>query len=723
MLKNIFVILCISLVSGIQLSGQGLITLDDVWTNGNLKVDSVPGFNFLNDGMSFVKLVDNEIIAYDIRSGNQTEVLFSSKMVSNGNFDLKIDDFEFSPDESKILLVTNKEMVYRRSFIADYYLFDSETSSITQVYSRGQISEASFSPQGNKIAFIFKNNLYYKDLFKNVTVQVTKDGKLNEIINGLTDWVYEEELKFTKAFFWSPDGDKIAFLRFDESRVPEYVLFKDKGESYREELRFKYPKVGQENSIVDVYVYALGSRKPKKMKLGATTDSYIPRIKWTKDNDRLCIIWLNRHQNHLKMYLGNVNNGKCKSILEEKNPAYISIHDNLRFLNDQKHFIWTSEQNGYNHIYLYNIKGQLVRQLTEGPYDVTEFYGVDEENRRIYYQAAEISPLSRQVYSMDLDGKDKQLMSYDFGVNSAEFSSTFDYYTLTSSTINRPLVFEVYDRNHNSVRVLEDNKKLVERAQAFDLSEAEFFDFTTSDGVVLNGYMIKPPHFSSRKKYPVFMYVYGGPGSQKVLDSWGGENYWWFQMLAQQGIVVACVDNRGTAARGELFKKQTYLNLGKYETHDQIEAAEYLGSLPFTDKNRIGIFGWSYGGYVSTLCILKGNNVFKTAIAVAPVTHWKWYDSIYTERFMRTTQENPEGYENYAPVNLADSLKGDYLIVHGLADDNVHFQHSSEMVNALVEAGKQFDSYYYPNKKHSIRPNKYRHHLYTKMTEFIKNTL
>jgi len=432
---------------------------------------------------------------------------------------------------------------------------------------------------------------------------------------------------------------------------------------------------------------------------------------------------MNRHQNELELLLFNPVSKRQSSLLKEQNKYYVDIHDNLTFLKDNKHFIWTAELDGYNHVYLYDLKGNIKQQLTKGNYDVTNFYGVDEKRKLVFYQAAEDGPLNKYVFSVDLKGKNKKRLTPEKGTNGASFSSTFDYFINNHSTINQAASFKVYDVNGKYIKTLEDNANNASLMEEFGVSPVEFFDFKTSEDVTLNAYMIKPPNFDANKKHPVFMYLYGGPNSQQVTNSWKGFNYWWFQMLAQKGYIVVCVDNRGTGGRGEEFRKMTYLKLGHYETIDQIEAAKYLGNLPYTDASRIGIFGWSYGGYMSTLCLLKGNDVFKAAIAVAPVTNWKWYDSVYTERYMRTTKENPDGYKENSPVYFADRLKGNYLMIHGIADDNVHFQNSVEMANALIKANKQFDTYFYPNRNHGIYGGNTRLHLYNKMTEFLLEKL
>ncbi|MEL7220586.1 MAG: prolyl oligopeptidase family serine peptidase, partial [Bacteroidota bacterium] len=493
---------------------------------------------------------------------------------------------------------------------------------------------------------------------------------------------------------------------------------------YPEYVTFKYPKVGETNSQVSIHIYDLASGETREV---AKTDAkweYFPRIKWTNTAGQLCVFFMNRHQSELELRLLDFK-GKSRTLLSEKSDYYIDIHDNLAFLQDSDQFIWTSEKDGWNHAYLYNMDGSLARQITAGQWDISSFYGLDEANQTIYFQAGMKNPWQREVYSTNITTAKSELQSLaaTAGSSSAQFSKTYDYFVLTHSSANKPPSYTVLDRKGGTIRVIEDNADLQNLQQAYKTQDVEFFQFSTTEDVQLNGYMIRPPNFNEKAVHPVLMYVYGGPGSQTVKDSWGGQNYWWFQMLAQQGFIIVSVDNRGTGARGEEFKKMTYQRLGHYETIDQTEAARYLGGLGYVDAKRIGIFGWSYGGYMASSCILKSNDVFKTAIAVAPVTNWKWYDSIYTERYMRTVSENERGYLQNSPVYFADQLKGDYLLVHGMGDDNVHFQHTAEMANALVMANKQFDTYFYPNRNHGIYGGPTRLHLYTKMTSFLKDKL
>lgn len=706
-----------------QSIAQKQITIDDIWTNGTYRTKGVPGFRFMNDGRHYTALGGNSILKYDLTTGNLIDTILDVNLLKFPGDEKEISDYEFSADEDQILLKTGVESIYRYSTKETNYVYNLASTKLEKLHKGSKQMHATFSPDGKKVAYVSDNDLYFKNLATGKVERITMDGKENQIINGSCDWVYEEEFSFTKAFEWSPDSRNLAYYRFDETSVKEFSMTYYTGELYPENVSFKYPKVGMENSRVSIHLYDTQTSKKTDVDRDSEPDGYIPRIKWTNDPSKLCVFWMNRHQNHLELLLANVNTGKTSLLLQEDNKYYIDIHDNLTFLSDDECFIWTSEKDGYNHIYLYGMDGTLKRQLTSGSWEVTSFYGVDEKNNTLYYQAAVKSPMQREVYSIDLKGAHQKLITDKVGTNSAQFSTTFDLFVWNYSTINSAATISVHDRKGKTVRLLEDNAGLKKQQELTQVQPVEFYSFNTSEGVQLNGYQIKPYNFDATKKYPVLMFLYGGPGSQEVVDGWMGTDYWWFQSLAQQGYVVACVDNRGTGGRGEEFKKMTYLQLGKYETVDQIEAAKYLGKQPYVDASRIGIFGWSYGGYMSSLCLLKGNDVFNSAIAVAPVTNWKWYDTIYTERYMRDEKENSEGYENNSPINFVDQLKGNYLLVHGATDDNVHYQHSAEMSAALIRANKQYDTYSYPNRNHSIYGDNARRHLYVKMTDFLNEHL
>ena len=529
-----------------------------------------------------------------------------------------------------------------------------------------------------------------------------------------------EEFSFTRAFEWSPDGSKIAFLRFDETAVPEYHLdFFNKG-AYPETYNFKYPKVGEKNSVVTVWQYDV--KKGKLKQIQTNGGEYFPRLRYTPTN-QLIVFKMNRLQNELDLLVAD-DKGNTSVLLHESRPTFVDVemNDDLMFLADGS-FIKSSEQDGWNHIYRYDKAGKIVKQLTKGDFDVRKIYGVDEKRGEIYYQASKETPMKKGIYALKLDGSNERYLVGGSGTNDGDFSATYDYLVTNHSGLNEPPNYGILSNEGKVVRDLENNEKLRTKMNEYDFVKSEFFKLTTSENVELNGWMMKPRDFDATKKYPVFMTQYSGPNSQSVNDAWGGANYLWYQMLAQKGYIVVCVDPRGTGGRGEAFRKITYKQLGHYETIDQIEAAKWLGKQTYVDSKRIGIFGWSYGGYMSSLCILKGADVFKTAIAVAPVTNWKWYDSVYTERYMQTEKENAAGYADNSPVNFADKLKGNYLLIHGTTDDNVHFQNSIEMANALIAANKQYDTYFYPNRNHGISGGNARLHLYNKMTNFILEKL
>ena len=693
---------------------QKAITLEDIWQKYTYRTKGVPGFNFLKDGKHYATSEGKNIIKNDLTTGQAVGKIYEGTTA--------FDDYTFSADESKILLSKDLESIYRRSSKGSYQVWDGK--ALKPLYANAKQINPTFNSLNTQVAFTSDNNLYINNLQNNKIIQVTKDGAKNSIINGLCDWVYEEEFSFTRAYEWSPDGMKIAFLRFDESAVPEYTMQTYDNTMYPHNVTFKYPKVGEKNSVVTVWIYDVKKGALKQVQTGKA--EYFPRLKWTPDN-RLIVFKMNRLQNELELLLTDSQTGKTTSLLKETNKYFVDLelNDDIAFLKDGS-FIKSSESDGYNHIYLYDKNGKIIRQLTKGNWDVRKIYGLDEVNGEIFYQGSKIAPIQKEIYFVKLDGsKDHALGGKDgeMGVNDAQFSSNFSYFVMNHSTANTASTYTVYDNQGIKIRTIEDNKGVESLQKDYNTQPIEFFKFTTSENVELNGWMIKPVGFDPAKKYPVFMTQYSGPGSQQVIDAWKGQDYWWYQMLAQKDYMIVCVDPRGTGGRGEEFRKMTYKQLGHYETIDQIEAAKWLAKQPYVDGKRIGIFGWSYGGYMSSLCILKGNDVFKAAIAVAPVTNWKWYDSIYTERYMQTEKENTEGYKNNSPVYFADGLKGNYLIVHGMADDNVHFQNSVEMVDALEKANKQFDTYYYPNKNHGIFGGLTRLHLYTKMTNFLMEKL
>ena len=704
------------------------ITLEDVWKDYTFLPERVQGFNFLADGESFSRLQDNKIVTYDLKSGKEKDVILDgADLADQQGFTGRIDDYHFSADERRLIISSDTEPLFRHSTEANFFVYDLDNQQLTPVYTEGKHRLATPDPAGERVAFVVDNNIWIKNLADEALTQVTSDGVNNEIINGASDWVYEEEFGFSKAIYWSPDGSHLAYLRFDESAVPEFTYTDFHNDMYPEYNTFKYPKVGEENSTVSLHAYNVATGATKDL-ITVNKDKsdrwhYLPRVDWTTRGDQVVAQVMNRYQNQTQLQLFDLNTGEERTILKEASKFYVDVHDNLEFLPGGEQFVWTSEIDGYNHVYLHGLNNAKEQhQVTSGKWDVTEFYGIHDG--RVYFQAAKDGPIGRQVYTKSLRGKDlPRPLAAAGGTSSAQFSSTYDYFVLNHQTINQAPVVTVMDAGGEPVRRIVGNDELMAKASTYGFQPVEFFDFTTDGGTKLHGYLIKPANMANDMEHPLLMHVYGGPGSQQVLDNWRGQNMAWFQMLVQQGFVVAVVDNRGTGAQGELMKKQTYLTLGKQETEDQIAAAKYLGGQSYIDADRIGIFGWSYGGFMALHCILQGNDTFAAAISVAPVVNWKWYDSIYTERYMRTYKENTEGYDENSPIHYADRLEGDLLLVHGMGDDNVHFQHTAEMANALIANNKQFDTYFYPNRNHGIYGGPTRLHLYTKMTDFLLSNL
>ncbi len=699
------------------------IKLEDIWKYGTFRSEMVYGLRSMNDGIHYTTMDRDRggmsINKYSYESGKLVDkVVQSIELLPEGSSDpIKPSSYAFSADENKLLLATETEQIYRHSTREKNFVYDLKSKSLQELDKEGKQRYATFSPSGNKVAFVRGNNLYVKDFTNGELSQLTSDGEQNKIINGATDWVYEEEFAFDKAFFWSPEGDKIAYYRFDESEVKEFNMPKYGG-LYPQDYRFKYPKAGEKNAKVEIYIYDLKSGKSVKAKISGY--EYIPRIKWTKNNDQLCVFSMNRLQNDLKLHFLDARTGEAKIAYQEKSDTYIEINDYMNFLDDNS-FIWLSEKEGYNHIYHINKKGES-RQITKGQWEVTDIYGIDQSSGYIYFQAARKSPMQREIYRIKLDGTKMKELSSQTGNNSASFSKGFKFFINYYSNINSPSFISLHKSSGKQIRVLKDNENLKNKLGEYTISHAEFMQVPASGDLKLNAWMIKPKDFDPNKKYPVLMYVYGGPGSQTVMDRWGGSNYMWYQMLAQKGYIVVSVDNRGTGARGYDFRTLTYEQLGKFETEDQIAAAKFLAKQNYVDDSRIGIWGWSYGGYMSSLCLFKGADIFKTAIAVAPVTNWKYYDSIYTERYMGLPSEN-EGYDDNAPISHVDGLNGNYLLVHGTADDNVHFQNAVELVSALQKADKQFDMMIYPDRNHGIYGGNTRLHLYRMMTNYVKANL
>ncbi len=701
------------------------ITLEDIWSDNTFMAESLNSFHSMKIGDYYTILnVDEKSQNTSLDKYNYKTLAKVETIVSSENLDnlASFDSYEFDVSETKLILGTDSEQIYRHSSKGIYYMYDTASKKL-QLVSENKIQEPTFSPDGNKIAYTYNNNVYIKNLINNGTVQVTFDGKKNKIINGITDWVYEEEFAFVRAFDWNKNSDKLAFLRFDETDVPEFSMDKYGTSLYPTQQVFKYPKAGEKNALVSLHIFNLNSKKAAQVNLGEKAQYYIPRIQWTNNSNALAVTTLNRHQNNLNLLFVDGATLDSFVVLNEKDSAYVDITDNLTFLKDNS-FIWTSEKDGFNHIYHYDSSGKLKNKVTKGNWEVTNYYGYDAKTKRIFYQSTEDGSINRSVYSIKLNGKNKQRLSSNTGTNRAAFSNSFNYYVNTFSSANTPNIYTLNEaKSGKQLKEIKNNQALSEKLNDYTTAKKEFFIVKTENGE-FNAWMVKPADFDPNKKYPLFMHQYSGPGSQQVANRWGGGNDYWFQLLAQKGYIIACVDGRGTGLKGRDFKKVTYKELGKYETEDQIDAAKELGKLPFIDQDRIGIWGWSYGGYMSSLALTKGADVFKMAIAVAPVTSSRFYDTVYTERYMQTPQENASGYDENSPINHVDKLKGAYLLVHGTGDDNVHVQNTTRMINALVEANKQFDLFVYPDRAHGIRKgNNTRLHLYTKMTAFIDANL
>lgn len=714
----LFLFICISVF------GQKKISVEEIY-RGIYRTKGMDNLHSMRNSNQYTVLNFDQatrsmqIDLFDFATLEKKETLMDTKDFQELQF---IDSYTFDNSEKMILLAANSNQIYRHSFTADYFLYDISNKRLTRLFDF-RVQEPTFSPDGTKIAFARENNLFIYDITSKEIVQITSDGEKNSIINGITDWVYEEEFSFVRAFDWSKDSKKIAYIRFDESEVPEFSMTLFGQNLYPSVETFKYPKAGEKNSEVSLKIYDVASNVTKSVQLGNYNDFYIARIKWTNDANILSAQILNRHQDNLDLLFIDGNSGDAKVVLNEKNKAYIDVTDNLTFLKDNS-FIWTSDKDGFNHIYLYDKNGKLKNQVTKGNWEVTSYYGFDEKKNTVFYQSTEKGSINRAVYKISLNGKSKMVLSDDLGTNEAMFSPDFDYFINTFSSASKPTIYSLNDsKNGKQLQMIEDNSDLVSRLKSYDLPTKEFFVLKTEKGHELNAWLIKPKDFDASKKYPVFMTQYSGPGSQEVANQWNSYNDYWYMMLTQQGYIVACVDGRGTGFKGADFKKVTQLQLGKYELEDQIDAAKVLGHYPFIDKTRIGIFGWSYGGFMASNCILRGNDVFKMAIAVAPVTNWTFYDTIYTERYMQTPEENPSGYDDNSPINYADKLKGKYLLIHGSADDNVHVQNSMQMMSALIQANKQFDSQIYPDCNHGIYGGMTRIQLFNKMTNFIMENL
>jgi dipeptidyl-peptidase-4 len=717
MIKNCMLLLAFIFVSQ-SITAQKNISVEDIY-KGEFRTEGLQSLASLNNGTEYLVLNYNSdrtqtIDKYSYLTGEKTATL-----VNSADINLPISNYILSSDEKQMMIISESNQIFRRSTYDKVHILDLETNRLTSL-SDEFVRSPSFSPDGEKVAYVFENDIYYKDLTTEALIQVTTDGVTNKLINGVTDWVYEEEFAFVKAYEWSPNSEQIAFISFDESDVPEFSMDIYGKDLYQYPEVFKYPKAGEENAIVALHQFTLATGTRQEVSLGRNEEFYIARINYSP-NGKLAAQLLNRHQDVLNFFYVEPD-GMSKIAFTETDMAYVDVTDDLTFLSDGS-FLWTSEKDNWRHIYLYDADGKEKRQITKGNWDVTSYYGYDDKSKRVYFQSTEDGSINRSIYSISLKGKKKKKLSSQTGTNSASFSKNFTYYINTFSSATTPPVYTLNNaKDGTSVREIKNNNNLQLKLNDYIVAQKEFSTININ-GNDLNMWTMKPQDFDPNKTYPLFMTQYSGPGSQSVANSWYGANDFWYSMLANQGYIVVCIDGRGTGFKGADFKKVTQKELGKYEVEDQIAAAKKLGAMNYIDASRVGIWGWSYGGFMSSNCLLKGNDTFSMAIAVAPVTNWRFYDSIYTERYMTTPQENASGYDENSPINHVDKLKGKYLLVHGSADDNVHVQNTMRMVEALVQANKQFEWAIYPDKNHGIYGGNTRIHLYNKMTNFIKENL
>jgi len=716
-----YIFIAVLLIALVLSAQQKQITIRDIYT-GTFSAEGLDALRSTNSGSAYTVLNHNtstgatSVDMYEYRTSKKVATILSS----DDSTDLpQFSTYAFSKDASKLLLGTAVSSIYRNSTKGIYFVYDIALKKVMNIHA-AKIQEPKLSPDGKKVAYVFENNLFAMDLETEITTQITTDGEKNKIINGVTDWVYEEEFTFVRAFEWNIDSSKIAFLRFDETGVSEFSMDIYGEGNYPEKQVFKYPKAGEENAKVSLHIYD----SEEKITLDIRLDDayYIPRLKWMQNENALSVQTINRHQNHLKLYKINATNGGATLLLEEKDKAYLDIQDALTFLADDS-FIWLSERDGWYHLYLYNAEGKLIQQLTKGNWEVTSFYGYDQNDDKVYYQSTENGTINRGIYSVESSGKNRKELAVTMGTNSASFSKNYSYFINTYSSATTPPRYTLHNAlTGKKIKDILDNTSLQNSLTTYSITPKEF-DTIEVNGNTLNMYTIKPTNFDKTKKYPLLMYQYSGPRSQNVANSWMTANDYWHQMLVAKGYIIACVDGRGTGFKGRDFEKITYLNLANLETQDQIAAAEKLSELPYIDEEKTGIWGWSYGGLIAANCLLKGNTTFEVAIAVAPVTSWRFYDTIYTERYMRTPQENPDGYDANAPLNYAALLKGKLLLLHGSGDDNVHVQNTMRFAEALIQANKQFDWGIYPDKNHGIYGGNTRIHLFHKMTRFLESKL
>lgn len=720
-MKKLILLIC---VFNVLIVNAQNITLEKIW-GGKYYPQSLYGINSMNDGEHYSIQEQDGVYKYAYQSFTNQQN--SKELILSGSFD----EYKFSSDEKYILVLSESIPIYRHSVKGKWQVYDREKKAFQTIFDGKPIQEPTFSPDAKKVAFVFENNLYYQDLTSNKVTQITKDGKKNEIINGITDWVYEEEFAFVRHFDWNADGSALAFVRFDESAVREFYIPIYNGDLYPTEMRFKYPKAGEDNSKVSLHLFDLKSNKIENVNLSSVENYYIPQIKFTKDKNTLAVLTSNRHQNKVDVNFVDISSKKVLKLFSETDKAWIETDKFTFEFLDNNNFLWASERDGNRHIYQYDKSGKLVNQVTKGDWEVTNYYGFDSNDKTVYFQSNSFNgkriSTEKHIYKINLDGSKMEMLSLKNGTNSADFSKNFKYFIHNYSSLSEPTVYNLNDgKKAQTYGVILNNSDIKNRLSADNMGTKELFTLKTEKGYELNAWIIKPKDFDAKKKYPVLLYQYSGPGSQEVTNSWIDMNDQWHFMLAQKGYLVVCVDGRGTGGKGTEFKKQTYLNLGKMEVEDQIDAAKVLAKYEYVDASRIGIWGWSYGGFMSSNAILRAGNVFKAAIAVAPVTNWRYYDTVYTERFLRTPQENPKGYDENSPMTYATQFndkEDKFLLVHGTADDNVHFQNSMDLSESLIQADKQFEMMMYPDKNHGIYGGNTRIQLYRKMTNFILENL
>lgn len=711
------------------------LTLKEL-TSGFYSARGISGVTPLLDGESYSQLSRDgkQIVRHSFKTGEETGVLFDVNNIRNRIRLDRIDGYQMSPDEKNILLRTKTRGIYRHSRTAEYYIYNVKNRTLSILSEGGPQEQPLWSRDGTMIAFVREGNLFLvKLLFNNSESQITKDGEFNKIINGKPDWVNEEEFSFARAFDFNADNTMLAWIRYDETEVPMFSFPWYKGMNpelteyagYPGSYDYKYPIAGAKNSVVSVHTFDIKSRATRKIQLPIPADSYVPRIFFTDEAEKLLVLTLNRHQNQLDIYLANPRSTECRVIVREQAECYVTEGALKNFEVTPGGFVLMSERSGYKHLYLYDLNGTLRKQLTNGNYEVTSFYGYDTKTGTTYFASNQESPLRKSIYKSDAKGRLTRLSSSATGTNSAIFSKNFRYYMNTWSDINTPTITTLCDASGKTLKTLEDNAALRQKLAGLKLGERKFFSFTTSEGIQLNGFMVLPADFNPSVKYPVVMHQYSGPGSQQVVDSWSAGNMGgclYEQYLAQEGFICVCVDGRGTGGRGRDFEQCTYLKLGQLESRDQVEAAIWLGNQTYVDKSRIAIWGWSFGGFNTLMSMSEGRPVFAAGVAVAAPTSWRYYDTVYTERFMRTPNENGVGYDD-SPISRASKLSGSLLLVHGLADDNVHFRNAAEYAEALIQADKDFRELVYTNRNHSIYGGNTRNHLFRQITQHFKEML